>query len=56
MPDSTVRRATAARRESTTRDSANRRRAMSLSDSLFNFRDPTPSKRDSVTRPDTTNP
>jgi hypothetical protein len=57
-PDSAVaRRAALAARESTTnRDSANRRRAMSLSDSLFNFREPTPSKRDSVTRPDTTNP
>jgi hypothetical protein len=56
-PDSAAaRRAAVAARDSTRRDSANRRRAMSLSDSLFNFREPTPSKRDSVARPDTTNP
>lgn len=54
-PDSAGRRAVAATRDSNRRDSANRRRAMSLSDSLFNFREPTP-RRDSVARPDTTTP
>lgn len=53
-PDSTARRgAVTAARDSTRRDSAARRRAMSLGDSLFNFRDPTP-RRDTSVRRDTT--
>lgn len=58
-PDSTRHRAAVTltrdsmRRDSMRRDSTARRRAMSLSDSLFNFRDPTP-RRDSSVRRDTT--